>query len=773
MDGTVSTVRNRARFVAPASATSVVSRARLDHRYERATGRVLRVIAPGGYGKSTLVARWVAGEDRSVGWVDLERIDNDPVVLARAVSRAIEQLSDASAEQLWSSPDGGGPLDVEAVTRVLGEILASHDRPFLLVLDDVHNVDGDESLAVIDAIAAQLPPSSTLVLSGRAHHGTARIGRLRLTPGVIDVGTDDLALDAAETRELLGSMGLDVDPDQLAELTGHFEGWPAGLRLTALVMQAGGRPLPASAPELAGDSTYVVDYLRSEWVGFLPREDLRFLSEVACLERVTGEMCDEVLGHAGSAATLRRLHRSEDLVLPLDRRDKWFRMHPLLTRWLSSELKEANPERWREVHLRASAWWEERGDVDLAFEHARAAGDLGLAEALVTGHGGHYLSRGLRSTVHRWLQAFPVESLRSSASLCSACTVDALIAGDGATARRWLNVLERVDGGDEALDQEREEELAKADALRAIILTQPSEALVGRAERALLGLDGGPWYVMATIALCGLQILRGDLEGAAETAADGAFEAQLAGLTVSGANSTAMGAIVADLAGDTRRAGEAARQASNSLTDVRTDQLHTTAVVDAVTALVEARTGRRDRAAEEMALARAKLVGYADIGPWYNVVVRLPLIGTALLLDDRQAGRELLREVDHHLRFEPPDHGVASHLQALRSRVEAAGDRHPDPSWSLTPAELKVMSHLPTNLSLGDIADRLFLSRNTVKTHVSAIYRKLGTSSRGEAVEMARRAGLVETGDWNRAAAGTPPRAARPTENPLRSRATP
>ena len=64
-------------------------------------------------------------------------------------------------------------------------------------------------------------------------------------------------------------------------------------------------------------------------------------------------------------------------------------------------------------------------------------------------------------------------------------------------------------------------------------------------------------------------------------------------------------------------------------------------------------------------------------------------------------------------------------------------------SWPLTAAELRVLHLLPTHLSFSEIADRLFVSTNTAKSHARAIYRKLDVSSRAEAVETAQAAGLI------------------------------
>ena len=118
----------------------------------------------------------------------------------------------------------------------------------------------------------------------------------------------------------------------------------------------------------------------------------------------------------------------------------------------------------------------------------------------------------------------------------------------------------------------------------------------------------------------------------------------------------------------------------------------------------------------------------------------------AVRIDDRAASRALLRDLDQALHGEDPDHGAARHVGDLRESVEAARQLPSDPASALTEAELKVLRHLPTNLSLADIATRLFVSRNTVKSHVAAIYRKLNATSRSDAVDLARRTGLLEEG---------------------------
>jgi LuxR family maltose regulon positive regulatory protein len=119
------------------------------------------------------------------------------------------------------------------------------------------------------------------------------------------------------------------------------------------------------------------------------------------------------------------------------------------------------------------------------------------------------------------------------------------------------------------------------------------------------------------------------------------------------------------------------------------------------------------------------------------------LARTSLLLGDRMGARTLLDELEQHLGCQPDAIGSKKQLAELSDLVDSARRTLPCGAPALTATELRVLHFLPTNRGLGDIAERLYVSRNTVKSHTAAIYRKLGTSSRREAVELARRAGLL------------------------------
>jgi LuxR family maltose regulon positive regulatory protein len=713
----------------------------LDVLLSDAPGRVVRILAPGGYGKTAFAAQWVVNDRRVLGWLDIERVDNDPTVLLISLARALAGLDGFDVSEL---PRGSrdAALFVETVVPEFGAMVRDCRTPFALVVDDVHLLEAPASLALLDALARNLGPSSTLIIAGRRHVQEESVARLRLHPGVIDVTASDLALSLTEADEMLTALGIDLDLDDITALTERFEGWPAGLRLAALAIKAGGDP-GADFPTDAAETTFVTDYLRTEWMGQLGPDDRAFLEEAACLERFTSPMCDEVLGRRCSGELLRRLQRRDLVVLPLDHRDEWFRMHSLLAHWLASELRSRDPDRWRDVHQRASRWWEARGDIDLAFEHAMLVGDLEFCELLVATNAPLYFPRGQVATVQRWLERFPREFVASSGWLCAMSSIAAMQVGDGDRALVWVEALRRlVDGRTGDVPPLDDSVRPLSDALIAAFTSGPARELLPISERAVERLAPGPARDLALQVLIFHRYICGDLRAATDLD-DAIFGAEIRDTPLMLARCLATRAILADLEGDRERAESDGRRARDILVERRLDgMVPTTAEVFGINALFDARLGRTADAKTGIGHARRQLAGFTNVTPWYNLLSRLALIKACLLVDDREAADELLRETDRYLRGELPGNPVERHLAELRDQLDAV---HAvlSPGTALTSAEIRVMHYLPTNLTLADIATRLYVSRNTVKSHVAAIYRKMGTTSRAEAVDLAREAGLL------------------------------
>ncbi len=726
-------IRDRARFRGPTMRSGVVERSRLDDRYESATGQVMRVLAPAGYGKSTQVLRWVLGDERRVRWLDLEPIDNDPLVLAHAIAGG---LTDRPASNGDLGDSDHVPLDDVA------ELIAAPGEPFVLVLDDIHEIVSEESANLIDRLIDRLPAHSTLILVGRSQPRSDSIARYRLAPGVVDVTAADLAFDLAETEEMLRSFGITPDLELVAEVAQQFEGWPAGLRLAGQVLATDGTGIDVPVDRL-GDLTYVTDYVTQEWFGALDAEDRTMLTEIGCLGRFSGDQCDAVLGRHDSASRLRRLCRDELMLIGLDQHGEWYRMHAVLARWLSAQLRSVDPARWREIHVGAARWWSGQGDTDLAIEHAAAADDLDLLEHLVVLQCGPYAARGMYRTLERWLENFSEQRILDSLPLKQVQAVLCIGFGEGERALGWTRLCQTEQAGLELMPGSVDDLLRRhTDALLATLENLPARQLLPVAQGAYEHLPHGEWRALACLALGANRYLCGQ-DGAIDLMREALFENEIARATTLQATAAASLAIVLDIEGSAAEAIELSERAIRLIATPLGRDSSSTAVSLAIASLVDARAGRLDGAATRRDAARLKLAKFDRCAPWFNVLGLIPLIRTSLLLDDATLAMELVHELER--KMAPQDTGtpLARYVDELGATVRAANDVFADRSWALTATELRVVQFLPTNLSLADIAERMYVSRNTIKSHTASIYRKLDTASRAQAVDRARAAGLI------------------------------
>jgi LuxR family maltose regulon positive regulatory protein len=722
------------RLLTPTSGSEIIERTRLDDQYRAATGGVVRVLAPGGYGKSTLVARWAQHDERVVRWIDLEPIDNDPLVFGHSLNQALSDLDPTDLD-----PTGPNAPAGHDTARLLGGCT----NPFVLVLDDIHHLEGEASLTLLNSLIEHLPPASTLVIVGRAHHRSASVARFRLDPGVIDVGADALAFDLAETEQMLKSMGVESNIDDLTDLADQFEGWPAGLRLAGMAVSNGRHGLDSPLDQL-GSLDHITGYITEEWFGALDADDQRLLMCLGCLGRFSGESCAAILGLADASSTLHRLCREQLVLFAMDQRGEWYRLHPLLQRWLCVRLRSQDLALWSKIHETAARWWEQRGDVDLAIEYAVAGEHLELCEQLIATHTPLYAVRGMHTTVQRWLTHLGADRIRASPHMCIVAAVIAIDVGDGEAALNWSRLAWReVDRADDAAVRLGDQFVLQAEALQAALEPRPAADLISVGAHAFALLPGGPWRAFAGLALGVNRYLSGDA-GAIDTLNEALFENEVGDWSIMNAGAAAALAIVLDLEGRQDEAAGLCTRALRLLDTRRGETYPATGLTMAIASLIESRRGRHQLASEHLLASRRRLDMLESCAPWYRILGLVTLIRTCLLLDDAQTAGDLLRQLDLSMAIQDDTTPFAARTGELRHQAQAATRLLSGRSWSLTAAELRVVQFLPTNLSLAEIATRLFVSRNTVKSHAAAIYRKLGATSRSNAVLLARSAGLIE-----------------------------
>jgi LuxR family transcriptional regulator, maltose regulon positive regulatory protein len=346
---------------------------------------VVSIVAPAGFGKTTLLAQWEQLDGRPFAWVSLDRRDNDPLVLWNylvAAIRHIEPSFGAAVEPALRSA-GGIMLEV-IVPRILQE-LESTDREIVLVLDDYHWVTNPACHEWTALLVERGPANVQLVVSSRLDPPLG-FARLRANGGLFELRTPDLAFTEAETAELFaGAFGLDLERDSIATLQRRTEGWPAGLYLAFLSVRDVSDPT-AALMEFGGSSRHVVDYLTEVVFDSETDEHRSFLLETSILDRMCGSLCDSVTGKGDSARVLAEIERANLFLVPLDEHREWFRYHHLFAELLRDELRRRGSAREPELHRRACAWFGSVGDVDDAIQHAIRGGDLETAATLVATH---------------------------------------------------------------------------------------------------------------------------------------------------------------------------------------------------------------------------------------------------------------------------------------------------------------------------------------------------------------------------------------------------
>src|SRR5215471_2294769 len=318
-----------------------VRRPRLIERLARGDPRpVVSVVAPAGYGKTTLLSQWAARNGQAFAWVSVDEKDNDPKVLLTYVAEALDAVEPIS-ERIFDALTSPGSSVPGSVVPRLGSAFASMTSPVVLVLDDVHVLRNSECRAALSVLADHVPGGSRLVLAGR-EQPPLRIARLRAEGRMLEIGAGDLALTNAEAVSLLRNADLVLGDDVVAELYGRTEGWAAGLYLAALYLKEGGA-LAQSVATFSGQDRFINEYVKAEFLGRLSPQKLAFLTRTSVLERMCGPLCEAVLEVPGSAAMLADLERSNLLLVPLDHLGEWYRYHHLFRDMLLAELTREEP----------------------------------------------------------------------------------------------------------------------------------------------------------------------------------------------------------------------------------------------------------------------------------------------------------------------------------------------------------------------------------------------------------------------------------------------
>jgi LuxR family transcriptional regulator, maltose regulon positive regulatory protein len=729
------------KLAAPTARPGTVAKADAIARLCTSTLPFATVIAPAGYGKTTLLAKWAEADPRAFAWVALDGRDDDALVFLRYIAAALHGVEPLPAE-VFEALSGPGGSTWSRVPRV-GSALGAIERPLVLVLDDLHALANPSCLDVLAALFEYVPAGSQIAVASREDPALP-LARWRAQGSVQEIGRPDLRLDEKEAKQLLEAAGVELDADALFDLTERTEGWPAGLYLAALSLQAGA-PSPASPAAFTGDDRFLSEYFRFELLSRLPPDEAKFLKHTSVLERMSAGLCDAVLGTTGSAQTLESLERRNCFLVPLDRTGGWYRYHHLFGELLRKELERSEPDIVPELNRRAMAWCIANDHREAAVVYGHAAGETDATAGLVDALALPLYNDGRMETLEEWLRWFGDDELRRYPALAVEAAWLRVLTGRPADAERSLARAEGATSTIALSDGSGTIEPWIA-TIRAHMMPNGADQAVTDADLALdqLSPESG-WRPVALVMrgmahalLGGVDAAKQDLAAAVETGlASGSTDVQYV--------AEAQLALLAANQGVWDEAGRRARAAQALVDEWGLGDYSTSALAHVATARVALHEARPQDA--RAALTRAhRLRPLMDHGlPWLTIQVGLELTRAHLALAEAGAARTVLAETERVLELRPHMGSLTEDAQELGERVAATSGSGGAWAMSLTGAELRLLPYLATHLMFPEIASRLFISRNTVKSEAVSIYRKLGVSSRSDAIERAVEVGLLES----------------------------
>ena len=637
-----------------------------------------------------------------------------------ALQRVEPRAGKASLAALRTRPD----QIEEQVLPVLLEELSGEGPDTVVVLDDYHLAQNPAIDATLEAFIRYRPDRVQLVVSTRSDPGLG-IARLRARGDLVEIRAADLRFDQGEIERFLTGLGVvglsDEEVQGLLEATG---GWPAPLRLLALLIQDH-EPI-AFVNSFAGAQRPVVEYLTTDVLELLEPDAQDFVLKVSILTRMCGSLCDAVVGQPGSGKLLAELERAS-LFISADSTGGWYSQHHLFAEAMRLELARNHSELLPTLHRRAAGWFEETGDLESAAEHAIEARDVALAGRLVAAQVESLAARGRWATVRGWLEELSWPAAVADAELAWVRATSDAFGNDLDGAERWLDVASG--GAPESMGSLGLPLGFRVEMLRALVGVNDVARGEEAAYRALEIAPGPMWRGAAQAALGQAQYLQGATTEARESL-------RTAVTLISDANPNLLVLAIGNFALAEYLVGDATH--ASPMLDRATQMMATQpqTVTSAVLHMALGERARHDgdpRGAVGWQESAIKILGTDKRSAWLANAYLLKA-GAFHALGDTTGETSCLDAADAILDTLPNPGDLMRRAADLRQRASTVSRTLTAFGEELSDRELAVLRLASQGLTQREIADQLFVSYNTVKSHLRTTYRKLGASSRDEAL---------------------------------------
>jgi LuxR family maltose regulon positive regulatory protein len=359
---------------------------------------VTLLVAPPGYGKTTLLAQWnaaLAEGDVAVAWFSLDEDDRNFNNFAAYFAAALVGAGlDDPALQALLEQDVLNTALTTCKAAVVNSI-SGWDQPLVIILDDYHRGETPENDRFLDFVLSSVPGKIHVVIASRTRPDL-QLGDYQMRGMLNEVGVAELAFSRDEMRLFFSEAGSGDDIDFLEQ---KLEGWAAGLQLARLWLKRSSGEQSLSSDVLSGRSQDLGRYLAEQVLLSLDEDLQDFLLQTSILERINGEVANAITGGRDGWDKLELIHQLNLFLMPIDQDGQWFRYHTLFAEFLRERLRRAAHLDRTECHRRAAKWFAEEGLYREAFNQARLVGDPEYFARLVEQCGGWRLTLKIGSSV--------------------------------------------------------------------------------------------------------------------------------------------------------------------------------------------------------------------------------------------------------------------------------------------------------------------------------------------------------------------------------------
>ena len=725
----------------PATLPSSLTRDALISRMREGTETLVAIIAPTGWGKTQLLAHWIENRVSPTAFVRLDKLDNDPVRFWAHVLASLEAASGVDLEHLRGALRASGiPLVTEIVIPL---VQALSQEPLTLVLDDFHLVTDASVQESIEALIDYAQPGSTVVICSR-NDAALHLARRRVRQEVLEIRLADLRVNVDEAAKILSEVArVELDRVQVEQLVERTEGWPAGLYLAGLSLRSTSN-IVKFVESFAGDDHNISEFLATEVLDSFDEPQMDFLLNTSVLDQMDAASCQAMTAREDSGRYLNELSHMNHFVVQLDASAGTYRYHHLFRDWLQLELSRRRTTAVSQAHRTAADFFASQSDVHRAMAHAIAGSAWGLAYELIFIHGGRIIDEGGHATLSDWIQQFPQQTGAIEINLNVVAAWLAVMDGDPET------VIRRCREADRLLDNEEQFALP----------------VMGRGEVALVRAYG--LFLQGDLIATGDALeVAGKLGVSDRTAVTFDWLGEASRYWLGAGNGGKFGrlkdrdpieagpfvallsaAYLAHCELDLLRPDRAQTHLDRSFALLQKDNLGSFGYA-ALSYLARARIavseGQFERAMQDCERAIELSRRRSEV----LVEASSHLLAVEILhaLEDKQKAQSHLRQASQAIAA-LPDPGILAEREAVvRRQLRLPVSRRPVRPQAivepLTDREMSLLRILPGDLSQRDLGRALHVSFNTIKTYNRQIYRKLGVTSRDDAIAVARAHGLL------------------------------